>query len=140
MDTVQPVQPVAVLGSLQHSSHVTISEASGNYCNTSFHRSYRHLNGLSGSDSQSGHNHSHSLHRVHSRFQSVSTSLIPQHEALRSGRYSCPICFKAFSEKGNMKRHTLIHLPQRHRYQCDLCTKGFSWKDNFNRHRRSHHI
>ncbi|RWS25596.1 Protein bric-a-brac-like protein [Leptotrombidium deliense] len=29
----------------------------------------------------------------------------------------------SFSEKGNMKRHTQIHLQQRNRYMCDLCSK-----------------
>src|SRR5579862_8288638 len=43
--------------------------------------------------------------------------------------YQCPICLKTFSEKGNMKRHTQIHLQQRNRYMCDLCSKCFSWKD-----------
>lgn len=69
-----------------------------------------------------------------------SRSAVDANDLIRRSRYQCPICLKAFSEKGNMKRHTQIHLQQRHRYMCDLCSKCFSWKDNFNRHRRTHHI
>lgn len=71
---------------------------------------------------------------------SSQSSLSLANDLIRRSRYQCPICLKAFSEKGNMKRHTQIHAQQRHRYMCDLCSKCFSWKDNFNRHRRTHHI
>lgn len=144
-DMMSPVQPIAMLGTLNHSNHMLLS--GNNPDRWSTHSSYHHSNGglkVPGSSIQNSHNHSSTHHHHHSshHFQSVSTShsLISNHESMRRGRYSCPICLKAFSEKGNMKRHTLIHLPQRHRYQCDLCSKGFSWKDNFNRHRRSHHL
>ncbi|XP_053213356.1 protein tramtrack, beta isoform-like isoform X1 [Panonychus citri] len=53
--------------------------------------------------------------------------------------YQCPECFKTFTEKGNMKRHTQIHSQNRNRFMCDLCSKCFAWKDNFNRHRRIAH-
>lgn len=139
---LSPVQPIAMLGSLNH-SNTRILIPGNNPSNRSMHNSYHHGGlTLSGSSIQT-HSHNHSSthhHHMNQHFQSGSTSLISNHEAMRRGRYSCPVCFKAFSEKGNMKRHTLIHLPQRHRYQCDLCSKGFSWKDNFNRHRRSHHL
>lgn len=145
LSTLSPIQPIPMLGSAHRPSSILISETSGNIpdsghqgTNSSFH----HLNGFSlhGSNNQSSRNPVSAHHHHLNHFQSVSQSFISSHEAMRRGRYTCPICLKAFSEKGNMKRHTLIHLPQRHRYQCDLCSKGFSWKDNFNRHRRSHHI
>ena len=53
--------------------------------------------------------------------------------------YQCPDCFKTFTEKGNMKRHTQIHSQHRDRFVCDICSKCFAWKDNFHRHRRLAH-
>lgn len=147
VDLMSPIHHIPMLGSLHSSTNPSSHHHSlmsgigggGNISNTGHQNthnscsnsSHHHLNG-----SNHHNNHNSSTHH----FQSSSLSLMSNHEAMRRGRYSCPICLKAFSEKGNMKRHTLIHLPQRHRYQCDLCSKGFSWKDNFNRHRRSHHI
>lgn len=93
------------------------------------------------------HSHSLSLSGNHSAVNSHNSSssnsphpISLANDLIRKSRYQCPVCLKAFSEKGNMKRHTQIHSQQRHRYMCDLCSKCFSWKDNFNRHRRTHHL
>ena len=55
------------------------------------------------------------------------------HEGVKP--YSCQICHKAFTQKGNLKKHILTHLlPQienRKRYKCEWCDKGYTEKYNY---------
>ncbi|XP_071447439.1 zinc finger protein 260-like [Hetaerina americana] len=51
--------------------------------------------------------------------------------------YNCSICLKAFSQKGKLKSHMLIHNGEKP-YLCGLCLKGFKYKPHLRDHIRVH--
>ncbi|GBN55818.1 Zinc finger protein 235 [Araneus ventricosus] len=51
--------------------------------------------------------------------------------------YSCDVCGKGFSQRGNLFTHHRIHTDEKP-FSCDVCNKEFSQKKNLNEHYRSH--
>lgn len=51
--------------------------------------------------------------------------------------YSCKICSKAFSLKGNLVQHMSVHTKEKP-FSCDICSKSFAWKSNLVSHMRVH--
>ena len=49
----------------------------------------------------------------------------------------CQICFKQFSNKGNLNQHTKINNKSK-AFKCDVCMKVFSTKFNLEVHQRAH--
>lgn len=49
--------------------------------------------------------------------------------------FACQICHKSFTQRGNLKKHMMIHLlpkaEDRKRYKCDKCGKGYTEKYNY---------
>ena len=49
--------------------------------------------------------------------------------------YVCMICYKRFTQKGNLKKHTLTHLlpniENRKRYKCDKCGRSYTERYNY---------
>ncbi|KAJ8980732.1 hypothetical protein NQ317_019227 [Molorchus minor] len=52
-------------------------------------------------------------------------------------RFSCPICGKIISTKGNLKVHLETHRPKG-RYGCDICGRIFKTQCNLYRHKEYH--
>lgn len=48
--------------------------------------------------------------------------------------YKCPHCSKTFTQKGNMRKHSKLHLTPhvdaRRKYRCSICNGGFTEKYN----------
>ena len=55
----------------------------------------------------------------------------------REKRYICDVCNKGFTDNGNLTRHIRIHTREK-RYICDICNKGFTDYGNLTRHIRTH--
>lgn len=51
--------------------------------------------------------------------------------------FSCKICSKAFSLKGNLVQHMSVHTKEKP-FICDVCSKSFAWKSNLVSHMRVH--
>ncbi|GFT72448.1 zinc finger protein 112, partial [Trichonephila clavipes] len=51
--------------------------------------------------------------------------------------YVCELCYKGFSQHGNLKKHLLIHSKEKP-YVCEICNKGFSETGNLKVHLRTH--
>ena len=47
--------------------------------------------------------------------------------------FKCDICNKAFSTKGNLSKHQIVHDGQR-RFYCKFCNKGYLQKWRFKKH------
>ncbi|KAJ8926929.1 hypothetical protein NQ314_020781 [Rhamnusium bicolor] len=55
----------------------------------------------------------------------------------RNNKFSCPICGKVISTKGNLKVHLETHRPKG-RYGCDICGRIFKTQCNLYRHKEYH--
>jgi len=57
---------------------------------------------------------------------------VRMHEGVRP--YQCPECPKAFTQKGNLKKHEIQHLlttlKERKRFKCGICNKGYTERYN----------
>ncbi|XP_042856443.1 zinc finger protein 271-like [Penaeus japonicus] len=51
--------------------------------------------------------------------------------------YSCKMCSRAFSMKGNLMQHMSVHTKEKP-FTCDICSKSFAWKSNLVSHMRVH--
>ena len=52
-------------------------------------------------------------------------------------RYSCVVCFRAFTEAGNLKKHMRGHTGERP-FACEICGKRFAQSDHLKKHLHSH--
>lgn len=53
------------------------------------------------------------------------------------GSNICPLCSKAFNQKGSLRTHLRSHTGERP-YACDVCTERFSHKHVLNNHKLLH--
>lgn len=51
--------------------------------------------------------------------------------------FDCPVCFKVFSQKGNLLRHIQIHSGDKP-FICNLCGHKFTQKSNLQKHFATH--
>ncbi|XP_071445624.1 zinc finger protein 227-like [Hetaerina americana] len=51
--------------------------------------------------------------------------------------YKCAICLRAFSVKGKLKRHMLVHTDERP-FKCEICSKGFNHRQHLEGHMLTH--
>ncbi|KAJ8923740.1 hypothetical protein NQ315_010321 [Exocentrus adspersus] len=58
-------------------------------------------------------------------------------EEFQNNKFSCPICGKIISTKGNLKVHLETHRPKG-RYGCDICGRIFKTQCNLFRHKEYH--
>ncbi|XP_035209076.1 gastrula zinc finger protein XlCGF7.1-like [Stegodyphus dumicola] len=63
--------------------------------------------------------------------------LLQQVQHPGSHAYTCQVCQKIFSLKGNLHRHLKIHTGER-AFSCTVCSKGFIREDNLRTHMRFH--
>ena len=70
-----------------------------------------------------------------------------QNKHIFSEYFSCPVCYKSFSRKDNMKVHRNSHNNNNNvtdkkiiEYTCEFCTKKFLNAYNLNRHKKDIHL
>ena len=51
--------------------------------------------------------------------------------------YSCSVCGKQFSDKGNLKKHQTLHTEEK-LYSCSVCGESFSSSSILTNHQRTH--
>ena len=54
------------------------------------------------------------------------------------GKYSCSVCKKQVSSKGNLSNHLRVHTKEKP-FKCTICDKRFQTKRSLSNHRRSRH-
>lgn len=52
-------------------------------------------------------------------------------------KFTCPVCGKVISTKGNLKVHLATHRPKG-KYECDICGRIFKTQCNLHRHKSYH--
>lgn len=59
---------------------------------------------------------------------------------IKKTAYTCDLCGKNFSSKGNIRRHMIeMHSAWRNKYQCTICNRMFTRKSNVDIHTRDFH-
>ena len=57
----------------------------------------------------------------------------------KENKKTCPLCFKIFHSKLNVKRHIKIHHDGSNRQKCNDCSKTFASKTSLDYHKKSNH-
>ena len=66
--------------------------------------------------------------------------LSPHVEEAASGKLTCEICLKSFTDVKNKRRHTNnVHNKISRNYECKYCEKSFGRKDNLDKHVKQCH-
>lgn len=54
-------------------------------------------------------------------------------------QFSCDVCAKTFSQKGNLKVHMTVHEENRPQWTCSYCGRAYGFKSNYTKHVKTVH-
>ena len=73
----------------------------------------------------------------HCGYTFANYEVLSEHNEAVHSVFTCPYCFKTFTSRSNLERHSRLHTGHRP-YVCSLCGKAFSRKDHLTNHSTKH--